>query len=505
MAASVGALRPQHNPGLPLAHVLPTASDAVITGVSLDSRHVEPGDLYVGLAGTSTHGARYARQAQDAGAVAVLTDAIGRDLCADLTIPVIVVDDPRAVTAAVAAKVYGRPSERVTMLGVTGTNGKTSTTFLLAAALGALGQVPGTIGTLGFRVGDRALVGSRTTITTPESPDLQALLAVMVESGVDAVAMEVSSHALALGRVDQIVFDVAGFTQLGQDHLDFHPSLEDYFLTKSRLFLGGHARQVVINIDDAAGRRLVDLVTAEGQARVWTTSMEREADYRALSWRTMDNGTTRVEAMTPQGALTFDVGMLGAFNVHNALTALAMIAAAGGDVRRAAAGFAHAAVPGRMQRVDLGPDAPLVIVDFAHTPQAVAAALDAMPAGRRIVVFGCGGDRDATKREPMGRAAAEGADIVIVTDDNPRSEDPASIRAAVLAGAHAVTDGRATLVIDGTDRRTAIAEALRIGRPGDTIAVLGKGHESGQDIKGVISPFDDVSVIRHEWFARKGS
>lgn len=492
---SPSLLRPSSVPGASLAQLVEGASGR-LTGVTLDSRQVRPGDLYVALPGARTHGARFAAQAATAGAVAVLTDAEGAVVAADVGVPVAVVDDPRTAMAGIAAEVYGRPGDRVPLFGVTGTNGKTSTMFLLDAALSALGHSVGTVGTIGFRVGGEPLEGVRSTITTPESPDLQALLALMLESGADALAMEVSSHALALHRVEGLTFEASGFTMFGQDHLEFHHTLENYFEAKAHLFLGGRSRNAVINTDDAWGRRLADLVRADGGARLVTTLAE-DADLRVLAAEELEAGGSRIRLAHPGGELDFTLSMLGSFNVANAVTALGLVHAAGLDVEAAASGLAAAQVPGRMERVDLGEGAPHVVVDFAHTPQAVAAALAAVPrTGRRIAVLGAGGDRDTTKRGPMGEAAATASDVVVVTDDNPRSEEPASIRAAVLEGARNVAG---TEVIDGGDRRSAIATALRLARPGDWVAVLGKGHERGQEIKGEISPFDDVAVVRDVW------
>lgn len=465
-----------------------------VTGVRLDSRQVAAGDLYAALPGQHTHGARFAADAAARGAVAVLTDPAGRDLV-PAGVPVIVVDDPRAALAEVAAAVNGRPATAMRMFGVTGTAGKTSTVFLLDAALTALGETVGTLGTIGFRLGGRPIERERSTITTPEAPDLQELLAQLRDAGATSVAMEVSSHALALRRVGGITFDVAGFTNLGRDHLDFHRDIDDYFAAKSELFLDGRARSCVVNTDGEWGRRLAGLIRAEGVPLLTVGTAEGcAADVRLLS-ALPDGAGSRVRAATPAGELSFTVALPGTFNVANALLAAAMVHAAGLDVAAAVAGFAVAAVPGRMQPVELGPGAPRAVVDFAHTPESVAAALAALPAPR-IAVLGAGGDRDPNKRGPMGAAAAANAELVVVTDDNPRTEVPADIRAAVLAGARAAGSAE---VVDGGDRRAAIALAL--GRAGaDTcVAVLGKGHETGQDVAGVISPFDDVRVIEQEW------
>lgn len=368
---------------------MPGAS-GVLTGVSLDSRRIRPGDLYVGLPGAATHGARFAAVAVAAGAIAVLTDAAGGALAADAGVPVAIVEDPRVAMARIAADVYGRPAERTHLFGVTGTNGKTSTVFLLDAALTAVGLRVATIGTIGFRLGGAPLDAPRSTITTPEAPDLQALLSVMVEGGADAVTMEVSSHALALHRVDGMVFDVAAFTMLGHDHLEFHHTLEAYFEAKARLFTGGRCRVAVINTADPWGRTLADRVRSEGVSDLVTT-LGPDADYRVLHAEPRPSGGSRVVLAHPGGELDFTTSMLGDFNVANAVTALAMVGARGGDLALAASGLAEAHVPGRMQRVDLGAEAPHVVVDFAHTPQAVQAALAALPAtGRHLAVLGAG-------------------------------------------------------------------------------------------------------------------
>ena len=476
-----------------LSELLPGAGDLAVTGVSLDSRRVRPGDLYAALPGQHTHGARFAGQAAELGAVAVLTDAEGATLAAG-RLPVIVVGDPRAALAEVAAAVHGHPARTMRMFGITGTNGKTSTMYLLEAALVALGETVGTLGTIGFRVAGRQLARTRSTVTTPESPDLQQLLAELRDDGVTSVAMEVSSHALALHRVAGIAFDVAAFTHLGRDHLDFHGTMENYFEAKARLFLEGRSRSCVVNIDGEWGRRLAGLIRAEGTPLL-TTGESADADVRLLATESDDEGRSVVTVAGPAGDLGFTVGLPGAFNVQNAITAAAMVQAAGLDLGRAVEGFAAAAVPGRMQRVPLGPGAPRVIVDFAHTPEAVAAALAALPPPR-IAVLGAGGDRDPSKREPMGAAAASNAELVVVTDDNPRSEVPERIRSRVLAGARAAGSAE---VVDGGDRRSAIALALSRATADSWVAVLGKGHESGQDIGGVTSPFDDVAVVGEEW------
>ena len=493
------ALRPRNRSAIGLADLFPGAGREQVRGITLDSRLVGPGDLYVALPGRHHHGAEFTPSAVAAGAAAVLTDPAGARLAAGTAVPVVVVDDPRQAMAEAAATIYGRPAEAMTMHAVTGTNGKTTTTFLLDAALRGAGVRTGVVGTIGFFLDGRPLAAPRTTVTTPEATELQGLLGYLHEQGAEAALMEVSSHALALGRVDAIVFAVSAFTNLGRDHLDFHLDEEAYFEAKASLFTPERTRRAVVNVDDPRGRELADRMARDRKVELTTVGLGGTTDVAALSCDLRDDGRTAVRARLRGRPVAFTLGLPGAFNVRNAITALAMVEATGGDVDAAAAGLADASVPGRMQRVDLGPDAPVVYVDFAHTPQAVTAALEAVGSRRRIAVLGCGGDRDPAKRRPMGAAAAQHADLVVVTDDNPRSEDPAAIRAEVLVGARAATG--TTEVVDGGDRRSAIRLALQRARPGDVVAVLGKGHELGQEVGGAVLPFSDPEVVTAEWSA----
>jgi len=426
---------------------------------------------------------------------------MGRRLTRGLALPVVVVDHPRQAMAGVAATIYGRPADALTMCAVTGTNGKTTTTFLLDAALRAGGVSTGLVGTVGFRLNGVALDCVPTTVTTPESTDLQGLLAFLLEERAETVVMEVSSHALVLGRTEAITFDVSAFTNLGRDHLDFHGDMESYFEAKASLFTPERTKHAVINIDDPRGRELVRRIGRESGIRLTTISLEGDAACRAMAYQVQADGRTAVTAELLGRIIDFSLNLPGDFNIRNALTALAMVDAIGGDLDRAAIALGEAQVAGRMQRIELGPDAPLVYVDFAHTPQAIAAALQAVGTRRRIVVLGCGGDRDPQKRGPMGEAAARHADVVIATDDNPRSEDPAAIRAQLINGAQDAVrrDGLATEVIDGGDRRSAIRLALQLAAPGDVVAVLGKGHELGQEVAGTVVPFSDPVVAAEEW------
>ncbi len=471
----------------------------VVTGVTLSSQRVSPGDLYVASPGARAHGAGYAADAVAAGAVAVLTDAEGATRCEDLDVPVLVVERPRGVVGSLAARVYGEPARDLTMLAVTGTQGKTTTTRLAEGALSAAGLPAAVIGTVGTRVNGRDV---RTSLTTPEAPDLHALFALMREEGVQVCAMEVSSHALVMGRVDGVVFDVACFTNLGRDHLDFHETVEDYFQAKATLFSPEHARLGLVNVDDAHGRRLVH----EARVPVRTFSASgADADWRASDVRLEPEGSTFT--VHPPAGEPFEarVPLAGQFNVANALCAIAGLAEAGLDPRVVAAGMAASTgVPGRLERVDTGRDF-LAVVDYAHKPDAVAAALEAlrpMTAGRLVVVIGAGGDRDTGKRPLMGETAARLADVLVVTDDNPRTEDPAAIRAAVLAGAAQVPEGRRAEVHEVGGRREAIRLAVSLAGAGDTLVVAGKGHETGQEIAGTVHPFDDRVVLAEEMRAR---
>lgn len=460
-------------------------SSGSVDGVTLDSRRVCPGDLYAALPGAYRHGAEFAADAAASGAVAILTDPAGAAAAGRTGLPVLVVADPRAVLGPVSVVVYGPGPDVV--LGVTGTNGKTTVAHLLDAGLRALGVRTGLIGTVETRVDDVALPSAR---TTPEAPDLRALLAVMAERGVEAVSMEVSSHALTLERVGGTRFTVGAFTNLSQDHLDFHADLEDYFAAKARLFDGRSDHEVVM-VDDGWGRRLV------GPGTVTVSATGRPAAWRAVDVTAVPGGGSSFTVHGPDGpAFAASVRLPGGFNVANALLALAVLGTAGYDAPRAAAGVARATVPGRLEPVEAGHSL-AAFVDYAHTPDAVATLLAALrpgTPGRLIVVLGCGGDRDRDKRPLMGAAAARGADLVVVTDDNPRSEDPAVIRAAVRRGAELVGAGAEVREVGG--RRAAIEAAVAAAVPGDTIVVAGKGHEQGQEAGGVLTPFDDRVVLR---------
>jgi UDP-N-acetylmuramoyl-L-alanyl-D-glutamate--2,6-diaminopimelate ligase len=471
-----------------LAAALPATligSDAEVTGVTHASSEVRPGDLYAALPGARRHGAEFVPAAAAAGAVAVLTDPDGRDAAAAAGLPTLVTDDPREILGAAASAIYGNPTERLTMIGITGTAGKTSTAYLIESGLRAAGLTTGLIGTVETRFGGLVVDSQR---TTPEATDLHAMLAAALERGVEAVVMEVSSHALALGRVGGVRFDVGGYTNFGLDHLDFHADAADYFAAKARLF-DGRCRHEVLNSDDDALRPLFKPVTisysaAGNPAATWWASGVRRSAFGQ-----------RFTAHGPGIAVEAGVALPGRHNVANALLALASLVAAGVDPRIAARGVAGCrGVPGRLEQVD-APSEVLGVVDYAHKPDAIVAALAALRelaaarGGRLLCVLGAGGDRDTGKRPTMGAAAARGADLVVVTDDNPRSEDPAAIRAAIRTGAERA--GTAAKILEVAGRRAAIDEAVRLAGPGDVIALLGKGHETGQEFAGEVVPFDD--------------
>lgn len=515
-------LRPGHTTAVGLAEVAALAGAATaanetveITGVSLDSRSIARGDLYIALPGAHAHGAQFAAAAVAAGAVAVLTDDAGAHLLpGTLGVPVLSCADPRGVTGAVASLVYGTRERSMPLFAVTGTNGKTTTTYFLNSLLRALGNATGLIGTIEILAGDEPIPSK---LTTPESTDVHALLALMAERGLDAASMEVSSHALAFGRVDSVIFDVAGFTNLTQDHLDLHGGMQGYFDTKAQLFTPARARKAVITVDEPWGVRMAAAATVPAVTLATGAAGDHAgADWFVANVRREGIGS-RFELHGPHGtALDARTGLPGHFNVSNAALALAMVI----EQRVAAApepasGYVEAAaavqsalqahdpftldVPGRMQLVGT---APVAIVDFAHNPDALERALAAVrsnePGARVIVVFGATGERDATKRPIMGAVAVEGADVVIVTDDDPHDEDASAIRAGVLAGA---VDANERLALGRTveecgPRADAIRRAVELAGPGDTILVAGRGHEVYQEVSGVNVALDDRVELR---------
>jgi UDP-N-acetylmuramoyl-L-alanyl-D-glutamate--2,6-diaminopimelate ligase len=400
-------------------------------------------------------------------------------------VPTLVHPEPRSVLGGLAATVYGNPSDRVPVVGITGTSGKTTTTYLVESALRAGGRTPGLIGTIGIRI-DGADIPS--ALTTPEAPALQAMLAAMAERGVDTVVMEVSSHALTLGRVDGTGFAVGGFTNLSRDHLDFHPTMVDYFEAKALLFDPAsplRARRVVVCIDDDAGRAMA----ARAGDAITVSAADQPAHWQAIDVGPMGAGGQEFTVVDPAGAHhRVGIRLPGSYNVANCVVALAILDTVGVSPEQAAPGLLETRVPGRLEEIDCGQDF-LALVDYAHKPGALRAVLTALlrPDRRLAVVFGAGGERDPGKRAPMGATAAELADLVVVTDDNPRGENPAAIRREILAG---TAEGTAQVVEIG-DRREAIRHAVAWAGPGDVVVIAGKGHETGQRSGSEVRPFDD--------------
>jgi UDP-N-acetylmuramoyl-L-alanyl-D-glutamate--2,6-diaminopimelate ligase len=456
--------------------------DPDVTDVVHDSRTITPGALFCCVSGSVSDGHDHAAEAVEAGAVALVVERI-----LDLAVPQLLVPDTRVAMGPLAAAVHGHPSAALVVIGVTGTNGKTTTTHLLRNVMESAGRRTEVLGTLS---------GAR---TTPEAPDLQRTLAGWRDAGVEVVAMEVSSHALDLHRVDGTRFAVAVFTNLSRDHLDFHGSMESYFSAKARLFEPTLSLRGVVNRDSPYGRLLADTasIPTDSYALEEATDLHLDASGSRFAWRGH-------EVLLPLG---------GAFNVANALAAAHAAAALGVPDDTIARGLSRPlVVPGRFELVDAGQPFP-VVVDYAHTPdgldQLLLAADDLVGSGpegergRVVVVFGCGGDRDTTKRPAMGEVAADRADTVVLTADNSRHEDTAAIIGAVKQGFDRAHPRRATDLVVEPDRRAAIAVALDLGRPGDVVLVAGKGHETTQDIGGVVTPFDDRQVVAEEW-ARMG-
>ena len=460
-----------------------------IEGLAYDSRMAKPGTLFFAYRGATVDGHAYAQAAVDAGAVAVVCER-------EIELPPFVVQarvaDARAAMAHAAARFYGDPTAELRVAGVTGTNGKTTTAFLIRAILEHAGIRTGLLGTVKRVVGG---VEEPVERTTPEAIDLQATFRRMVAAGDLACAMEVSSHALALRRTDGIRFAVAAFTNLTQDHLDFHRDMEDYFLAKRILFTGGHADRAVVNLDDAYGDRLA----AEVDATTFSADGDERADFRAHELG-FDAAGARFRLVAPDGEANVALPLPGRFNVENALCAIASAAALGVPLETAVEALAGAErVPGRFEPVDEGqPFA--VLVDYAHTPDSLenvllSARQVTAPEGRLICVFGCGGDRDRDKRPLMGGIASRLADLAVVTSDNPRSEDPAAIIDEILAG---MRDAAVRPVVE-PDRRAAISLALEAAGERDTVVIAGKGHEQGQEFAGGRKlPFDDRDVAREE-------
>ena len=490
-------LRPEHPSARSLAELVNefglefsgSVDGVELTGVTLSTSDVRPGDLYVGIKGANSHGAGYALAAKDAGAVAVLTDAEGAALLEEIGLPVIVVDSPRAALGEISAWVYRTKEAPPLLFGTTGTNGKTSTSYLLAGILRQLGLVTGLSSTAERHIGDEVVVSR---LTTPEASEMHALLARMREAKVRAVAIEVSAQALERHRVDGIVFDVAAFTNLTHDHLDDYADMEEYFQFKLALFDPDRARRGVVSLDSPYGQRVVSdsripVTTISATAGVvgeWNVEvLDEQAEY------------TEFRLTGPQGrSLSSRVPLIGWHMAANAGLAIVMLVEAGFELEAIGqaleeSGGIDAYLPGRTERVS-GDRGPTVYVDFGHSPDAfeqTLAAVSAVTSGRTIMVFGADGDRDASKRHEMGRVASEGSDILVITDHHPRFENPASIRATLVEGAHLAEHEAELHEVSPPEK--AIRAAVALAKEGDSILWAGPGHQDYRDIEGVRTPY----------------
>jgi UDP-N-acetylmuramoyl-L-alanyl-D-glutamate--2,6-diaminopimelate ligase len=470
--------------------------DVPCSGVTHDSRDVAPGKVFVALRGLTADGAAYAPQAIAAGAAAVVAETPAP---AGVGAPWVVVSDARVALAALADVFFGHPSGRMRVVGVTGTNGKTTTSYLVRSIFEAAGLSCGLLGTVAYQVGDRAIEATR---TTPEAPAVQELMRDMVTAGCVACAMEVSSHALSLHRVDRVEFAAGVFTNLTRDHLDFHGDMETYFAAKRQLFeMLPEGAPSIVNVDDPRGQSL-----AETTSRPLTYAISRAADVTpgALTY-SLDG--LRFDARTPRGVVRVDSPLLGRPNAYNILAAVAVTSALDLPLDAIAEGVHRlAGVPGRFQVASSSADDVTVIVDYAHTDDALRNLLETarpMAARRLITVFGAGGDRDRTKRPLMGMVAARLSDVVIITSDNPRSEDPARIIEEVKRGSEAEVRASNAELVTIVDRHAAIYDAVQRAQPGDVVLIAGKGHETYQEIDGRRFSFDDVAVAREALRARR--
>ncbi|OGW66542.1 MAG: UDP-N-acetylmuramoyl-L-alanyl-D-glutamate--2,6-diaminopimelate ligase [Nitrospirae bacterium RIFCSPLOWO2_02_FULL_62_14] len=474
--------------------------DVAVTALTDDSRAVKPGSVFVAVKGERVDGHAFVDKAVAAGAAALVLQKgqQGLNVATAPSVPVVRVEDSRRVLGVLASRFYGEPASRLCMVGVTGTNGKTTVTYLCKGVLEAAGRHVGLIGTVAYQIGAERLPASH---TTPGAVELQALLARMADAGMDAAVMEVSSHALALDRTAGCEFDVAIFTNLTQDHLDFHRDMDSYFEAKRRLFSDldpagkkPRPKRAIVNLDDASGPRVCEA----SRVPVWTYAIHQRADIRAEDVR-LALGGTRFTAATPRGKFPVESRLVGEHNVYNILAAIGVGLHEGLSPETVQRGIASVEnVPGRFERVEAGQDF-TVVVDYAHTDDALLrllTAAQALKTGRIITVFGCGGDRDRGKRPKMGRVAARLSDVVFLTSDNPRSEDPAAILREIEAGVRAALAEKKVRYEVIADRRAAIEAAVREARPGDTVLIAGKGHEDYQIVGATRHHFDDREVAR---------
>ena len=479
-----------------LAHSSTMAHETLAAGVTHDSRELTPGSVFVAVRGLEADGMAFVPDAVAGGAAAVVAE---RAPDAPAPVPWVVVADARAALARLAAAFYRHPSRQLRVVGVTGTNGKTTTTYLLRAMFEAAGIRCGVLGTVGHFIGSQEIPAAR---TTPEAPDVQRMMRAMVSAGCGACAMEVSSHALSLRRVNDITFAAAIFTNLSRDHLDFHQHMEDYFLAKRRLFeMLPREAPAAINADDPRSGALIEL-----SGRPVTYGINKPADVRPGPLAYSLSGL-QFDIRTPEGPVAVRTRMVGRPNVYNILGATAAAAALGVPLRAIEEGLRDLqGVPGRFEVVSTPADAITVIVDYAHTDDALRNLLETarpMAVRRLITVFGAGGDRDRTKRPLMGMVAARLSDRVVITSDNPRGEDPGRIIEEVRRGADPEVRQSGAELCAIVDRRDAIHDAIRRAQPGDVVLIAGKGHEKYQEIGGTRSPFDDVEVAREGLEARR--
>jgi len=464
--------------------------DHEITGITYDSRRVMPGNLFVAFRGERTDGHRFVEAAIDRGAAAVVME---QDVGLNPRATRIKVSDARRSMAQVSAQFYHHPSQGLKVVGITGTNGKTTTAFMVRAILEAAGFPCGLLGTVQYQIGQRVIPASR---TTPESVEIQEMMSEMLRAGCGGVSMEVSSHALDQSRVAEVEFDVAVFTNLSQDHLDYHRTMKNYFESKVKLFsalgTGRKAGRAVVNADDAYGRELIKRLG--GDDAVLSYGVSSAAAIRAEDVRVSAEGSYFI-VHAPQGSIPISLPLIGRYNVSNALAAIGASLVLGIDLGTAESALAQfCPVPGRLEAVPVGEQFN-VFVDYAHTAEAlrnVLVTVGELTRGRLIVVFGCGGDRDKGKRQAMGRAACDLADFSILTRDNPRTEDPREILHQIEDGFPASARSRYQII---EDRREAVERALDIARPGDTVLIAGKGHETYQEFADTVVPFNDRQVV----------
>ena len=450
----------------------------LISGVSINAQKVVPGDLFIAFAGANTHGISYLEQAISNGAVAVLSDKNIED-----SIPSFIHPKPREIVGAISAWLYGHPFESLKAVGITGTNGKTTTANLVKQIWQLNSIKSGLIGTLGVEIADDKLESAR---TTPEADDLQAIAAAMVEQGCKNLVMEVSSHAIDQGRIKGAKYEVVAFSNLTQDHLDYHLSMENYFQAKANLFTTEYAKAAVINIDDSYGKKLSKQV----KIPVVTVSRKDSTADWYLAKAEIKNGLYQVEIKSKSGeSLSENFALLGDYNLDNLLLAVAIANSAGLSLDKIASTISKLqSVPGRLESINVGQKF-TALVDYAHTPDAVErviATVKSVTSGKIIGVLGCGGDRDASKRSVMGQALFNGCDLAIFTSDNPRSESAEAILKQMTVG---IDLGKKGLV--ESDRKSAIDLAVKNAQSGDVVLLMGKGHESGQEVNSVVTPFDD--------------